>query len=97
MNLLATSIYVDQAIYCRRRALINGKGELSYSASGSLRQLDHQRTFLPQHKDKLLGPLLALFAKLHVEMPEHSREDAAHFRVRQTSTNCISSSTVVIW
>ena len=47
--------------------------------------------FLPQYIYTLLGPPLARFAKLHVEMPEHAREDAAYLRVRQTRTDCISS------
>ena len=68
--------------HCRQHG---PKTKSSYSASGSLRQLDHQRRLLPHYKYKLLiGPPFARFAKFHVEMPEHSREDAADFRVRQT-------------
>ena len=57
----------------------------------SLPQPDHQRGFLPQHEDKLLGPPSARFAELHVEMPEHPRKDAADFRVRQTRGRFVSA------
>ena len=56
-----------------------------HSATGPLHQPDHQRRFLPQHEHKLLRPPFARCAKLHVKMPEHAREDAADFRVRETA------------
>ena len=56
--------------------------------------------FLPHDEYKLLGPPFARFAELHVEMPEHSREDAADFRVRQTvketKERCVSSTLTVV-
>ena len=67
---------------------------LLLSARSSLRQLDHQRRLLPQYKHKLVVPLLARFAKLHVEMPEHPRKDAANLRVGQPGTIGISGDTL---
>ena len=70
-----------------------GKRKPLLSASGSLRQPDHQRRLLPQYKNKLVVPLPARFAKSHVEMPEHPRKDATYFRVGQPRTNGISGDT----
>lgn len=57
----------------------------------SLFQLDHQSRSLPQHKDQLVIPPLARFAKLHVEMPEHPGQNRAYLGVREAvDTNLLA-------
>ena len=67
----------------------------SISTGASLRQLDHQRRFLPQQIYTLLVPLLARFAKLHVEIPEHPRKNAAHLGVCEAGGQGLSRKTAV--
>lgn len=60
-------------------------------SKGPLFQLDKQPRLFPQHKCSLgFGPLPALFAQLHVEIPEQPCQDAAYFAVRQTGTKDVS-------
>ncbi len=65
-----------------------------YLANYSLCQLNHQRRLLPQHECSLIAPLFALFAKLHIEIPEHPRKDGSHLGVRQTGFKSISRITL---
>ena len=41
----------------------------------------------------LLHPFLARFVNLHVEIPKHTRQDGAHFTVRETKPGGVRKAT----
>lgn len=49
----------------------------------------HQRRLLPQRIRLLLIPLPALLAKLQIKVPENSRQNQAHFVVRQVLADAV--------
>jgi hypothetical protein len=44
---------------------------------------DHQGRLFPHHEYLLVRPILGLFAKLQIEVPENVAQDEAHLMVRQ--------------
>lgn len=60
-------------------------------SEGSLFQFDKQPRLFPKHKCSLgFGPLPALFAQLHVEIPKQPCQNAAYLTVGQPGTKDIS-------
>lgn len=53
-------------------------------------QSNHQRRLLPQRKSTLLIPIITLLANLHIEVPEHARQNHTHFGIGQILSNAVS-------
>lgn len=53
-------------------------------------QLHNQRLLLPQRKNPLISPVLALLAEHRVKMPQHRSEHEAHLMVRHTLAQAIA-------